>query len=190
VDRRALVQWMVAAGGLAAVHRLSAQDLLALGTDAHRAGAGNATRHSVLDAPTSITVMIAAEHIIPANTTPGATQANVTAFIDTMLDGWYPAPDRARFLRGIAELDARCMDRFGERFANSTSAQQFALLEFFDAEVTALRSTSDAAANEHWFAMLKYLTVWGYCTSEVGMRETLHSYPMPMRYDGNARVEA
>jgi hypothetical protein len=54
--------------------------------------------------------------------------------------------------------------------------------------VAALRTTNGAAANAHWFAMLKYLTVWGYCTSDVGMRETLHSWPQPMRYDGNVAV--
>ncbi len=190
MDRRELLQWMVAAGGLTAVNRLSATHLLALGRDAHRVTAADVGRLKFLDAHAAMTVMIAAEHIIPASATPGATQANVTAFIDTMLDGWYPAADRARFLRGVAELDARSVNRFDAKFMNGTPAQQIALLEFFDAEVTALRSTSDAAANDHWFAMLKYLTVWGYCTSEVGMRETLHSYPMPMRYDGNAQVRS
>jgi hypothetical protein len=38
------------------------------------------------------------------------------------------------------------------------------------------------------FAVLKYLTVWGFCTSEPGMREVLHSLPRPMRYDGAAPV--
>ncbi len=190
MDRRELLQWMVAASGLTAVNRLSATDLLALGRDAHRGTAADVGRLKFLGAHAAMTVMIAAEHIIPAGATPGATHANVTAFIDTMLDGWYPPDDRARFLRGIAELDGRSMARYGEKFVTGSAAQQIALLETSDVEVAALRSTSDAAANDHWFAMLKYLTVWGYCTSEVGMRETLHSYPMPMRYDGNARVDA
>ena len=190
MDRRELLQWMVAASGLTAVNRLSAQDLLTLGRDAHRATAEDRGRMAVLNAQAAISVAIAAEHIIPASATPGAMQANVAAFIDTMLDGWYPPADRDRFLRGLAELDARSMARFGQRFATGTPAQQIALLETSDAEVTAMRATSDAAANEHWFAMLKYLTVWGYCTSEVGMRDTLHTYPLPMRYDGNALVDA
>ncbi len=57
-----------------------------------------------------------------------------------------------------------------------------------DDEVTALRRTDGAAASAHWFGMLKFLTVWGYCTSEVGMRQTLQSWPQPMRYDGNVPV--
>jgi hypothetical protein len=190
VDRRELLQWMLAAGGLSAMHRLSAKDLQTLGRDAHRAATRATARATLLDAHAAATVTVAAEHIIPASTTPGATQANVTAFIDTMLDGWYPPADRARFMRGLEELDGRSQSRFGRAFVACASSDQVTLLSAVDAEVTALRTTAGAAANDHWFAMLKYLTVWGYCTSEIGMRETLHSYPPAMRYDGNARIDA
>lgn len=189
MDRRELLQWMVAAGGLAAIHRLSAKDLQTLGRDAHRAATSDTAGSTVLGAHAAATVTIAAEHIIPASSTPGATQANVTAFIDTMLEGWYPPADRARFLRGLEELDRRSQAQFGRVFVTCAPGEQVGLLETFDAEVTSLRMTAGAAANDHWFAMLKYLTVWGYCTSEIGMRETLHTYPMPMRYDGNASVD-
>jgi hypothetical protein len=47
-----------------------------------------------------------------------------------------------------------------------------------------------ANPNEHWFAMLKYTTVFGYCTSEIAMRRTLGAWPRPTRYDGCAPVGA
>ena len=62
------------------------------------------------------------------------------------------------------------------------------MVQALDDEVMALRRTAGGAANAHWFAMLKYLTVWGFCTSEPGMREVLRSLPRPMRYDGSAPV--
>ncbi len=43
-----------------------------------------------------------------------------------------------------------------------------------------------AAASTHWFGTLKFLTVWGYCTSEVAMKELFHSVPRPTKYDGAA----
>jgi hypothetical protein len=46
---------------------------------------------------------------------------------------------------------------------------------------------STGGTNEHWFAMLKYLTIYGWCTSEAGMR-ALRLYPLPWRYDGCAPV--
>jgi hypothetical protein len=67
-----------------------------------------------------------------------------------------------------------------------TAAQQDALLTALDAEVQRLEVDR---RNMHWFGMLKYLTVWGYCTSEVGMKMELHLYPQPMKYDGSAPYE-
>ena len=187
MERRELLTWMVSAGGLTALSRLSVLDLIAIGDDAHRRAR---PVFRTLDARTATSVTLAAELILPATDTPGATQANVTAFIDTMLTGWYPPADRDRFLAGVHDLDMRARAQYGRAFAECATAEQLALLEVSDAEVTALRATDGTAANEHWFAMLKYLTVWGYCTSEIGMRDTLQVWPMPMHYDGNAKVGA
>ena len=196
MERRELLGWMVATGGLAAINRLSANDLLALGRDAHAQADSHAQTEPVasaapaLDARAAAIVTAAAERIIPATDTPGATQANVTAFIETMLSGWYTPEDRDRFVVGLGELDARARELFTRGFAACDPTQQAALLEGYDDAVSAMRVAQDSRANAHWFAMLKYLTVWGYCTSEVGMRDTLHTWPMPMRYDGNAPVGA
>ena len=110
----------------------------------------------------------------------------MTAFIDTMLGTWYPASDRDRFLAGLTLLDLRSMEQTAKPFIGSAPPNQLSLLQLYDAEVDALREANHASANAHWFAMLKYMTVWGYCTSEVAMRDTLQTWPQPMRYDGNA----
>ncbi len=180
---------MVATGGLRVLNGLSARDLIAIGEDVHRsAGNSVAPVAGALDQAALSAVTVAAEHIIPRSETPGATDAEVSTFIDRMLAGWYPAVDRDRFRAGLQELDARSQARAHQSFVNCSAADQVAVLEVFDGEVSDLRRTNAAQANEHWFAMLKYLTVWGYCTSEVGMQQTLHTWPMPMRYDGNAVV--
>jgi gluconate 2-dehydrogenase gamma chain len=190
VDRRELVGWMVATGGLSALNRLSASDLLSIGRDAHAEVAATHTHVPALDARATAIVTVAAERIIPATDTPGATQANVTAFIEKMLSGWYAPADRERFVIGIGELDARAKELYTRAFAACNPSEQDALLDGYDSAVSAMRSAQDPAVNAHWFAMLKYLTVWGFCTSEVGMRDVLHSWPQPMRYDGNAKVGA
>ena len=186
MERRELLRWMVATGGLAAFNRLSAQDLGELGVATHRAAHRNAT--GTLSHADAATITAAAERIIPRTETPGATDAGVTAFIDTMLRDWYTPAERDTFLAGIALLDTRASAIGTRIFVACTPAEQDAILTAFDDEVTALRRTNAATANEHWFAMLKYLTVWGYCTSEPGMTQTLHTWPLPMRYDGNAPV--
>ena len=188
MDRRELLQWLVATGGLSAFNRLSPRDLSALGEEAHRRPRPLDGVALTLDAQEKRTVAAAAEAIIPRTSTPGATDAGVSAFVDLMLAEWYPAVDVERFRAGLQALDAASQTRTGALFADATSAQQVAHLKEIDALVAALRRTPAAAAGDHWFAMLKYLTVWGYCTSEVAMRETLHSYPRAMQYDGFAPV--
>ena len=45
-------------------------------------------------------------------------------------------------------------------------------------------------SDEHWFAMLKFMTIWSYCTSEVGATLELRHDPMPGYYDGCAPLTA
>lgn len=185
MERRELIRWMVSTGGLAAFNRLSERDLVSLGEAMHQQP--RAMLKSLTAAQARV-ITVAAEHIIPASETPGATDAKVTAFIDGMMADWYTPVERTSFVNGLAELDTRSRASYSKAFVDCASTDRVALLETIDNEVGALRRTRGAAANEHWFAVLKYLTVWGYCTSEPGMRRTLKSHPMPMRYDGNASL--
>ena len=194
MDRRQALRWLVAAAGARWLDGLHPEQLLAWGREAHaRARPAGEAAPEALEAHASRTVIAAAERIIPATDTPGATDAGVGAFIDHMLAGWYPVAERARFLEGLSELDDRSRAAHGRDFADCTGAQQDALLSAYDDEVAALRrmppdrrAGTPANPDDHWFAMLKFLTVWGYCTSEVGQRETLRSYPLPGRYEACA----
>ena len=188
MHRRELLRWLSATAALEALGSLAPADLLALGRDVHaRAQGGPALR--VLDALARRTVELAAERIIPATDTPGATDANVVAFVDRMLADWYAADERDRFMAGLRELDARARTQRGKAFAECGEADQVALLAALDDEVTAMRrARGGGAANAHWFAMLKWMTALGYCTSEVAMRRTFGAWPMPGRYEACAPV--
>jgi glucoside 3-dehydrogenase (cytochrome c) hitch-hiker subunit len=179
MERRELIQWLAATAGLRCLESLAPRDLLALGREVHRCAGAPPGR--ALDAHALQTVAVAAERIIPATDTPGATEAGVGAFIDKMLAGWHTPAERDRFLAGLPELDARCRARAGKDFVDCAAADQVAVLTALDDEA---RATS---SGEHWFARLKYLTVYGYCTSEPGMR-ALGLFPLPWRYDGCAPV--
>jgi len=169
MERRELIQWLVATAGLPS---------LAFGRQVHR----RPLRRS-LSAHVERTLTVATERILP-----GAAEANVAAFIDKMLADWHTPEERARFLAGLPELDTRCHTRRAADFVACPEADQVAVLTALDDEVTALRAQrGGGTANQHWFAMLKYLTVYGWCTSEAGMR-ALGLYPMAGRYDGCAPV--
>ena len=188
MERRELVRWLVATAGISCLEGLSANELLAFGEGVHLTPTtGQGFR--ALDGHAQRTVIAAAERIIPATDTPGATDASVVTFIDKMLADWYTPEERSRFLTGLKELDSRCQSLRSKTFVDCTEADQVTVLTALDDELTARRrAPAGANPNDHWFAMLKYLTAFGYCTSEPAMRRTLGAWPRPTRYDGCAPV--
>ena len=192
MHRRRALQFIGALAGLPALPvlgRFTESELLALGARIHDQLEGEPHQPRALTPAQLRLVEIAAEQIIPRTHTPGATDARVADFIDTMLADWYTAPERERFIAGLADLDGRAMSRYGRTFAGVSGSARVALLTTIDDEVTALRRANTQAGNEHWFATLKFLTVWGYYTSRVGATEELRANAMPGRYDGDAPVQ-
>ena len=101
-----------------------------------RAAAGDWTPRA-LTATQGELVATIAEHIIPETDTPGARGVGVHRFIDTMLAEYYPADERARFLAGLADVDARARRGCGKAFLRCAPAEQRAVLEQLDRETFA-----------------------------------------------------
>jgi gluconate 2-dehydrogenase gamma chain len=114
-------------------------------------------------------VIALSEAIIPQTDTAGAARAGVNQFIDAVIADAAPA-DRQNFLDGLAWIDARSVRDAGAPFAKATPAQQTALLTALSSAAT---PTADDAPGAEFFAAIKSLTITGYYTSEVGMREEM-----------------
>jgi len=184
MNRRDVLRSLAAGAAWPVADSLIPADLLALLREVHASAQSDVPgKLRALDSHAAATVAAACERIIPADETPGAIDAGVPHFIDHMLAGWYEPDDRDRFLAGLQTLDAGSRAANGRLFLHCTAGQQDALLTAFDREVQTLEGER---RDMHWFTMLKYLTVWGYCTSEIGMKTELHLYPQPMKYDGSA----
>lgn len=196
MHRRELLRLLAAGAGIQALDGLAPEEILVFGQRLHAQARSRreASGLRVLGAHSAATITATAERIIPRSDTPGATDAGVTAFIDHMLADWYAPGERDRLLNGLVELDAKSQARGGQDFVSLAEALQVALLTAADDEVTALRTAPAGSgaprAGDHWFAMLKFLTVWGYFTSEAAARETLGEFPPPGRYDGCAPYPA
>lgn len=176
--------WLL--GGAAAAPLLPAltpAELRAAGRAAHARAQGRPLQ--VLDPHQSEMVAEIAEIIIPETDTPGARAAQVNEFTDVLLAEWYTPEERDRFLAGLADVDTRAKDAFGTDFLSATAVQRTAIVAGLDAEVAALRA-ADAKPGEHFFNRMKWLAVFGYYTSEVGMTEELHWQAIPGTYDGCA----
>jgi hypothetical protein len=121
----------------------------------------------ILNAHQHQTVAVLAELIIPQTDTPGAKGALVDRFIDATLAA-AEAPDRDRFIAGLAWLDKRSLALYAKDFVSSSPAQQTELL-------TAISTDASAgnAPGREFFTAIKSMTITGYYTSEVGLRVEL-----------------
>jgi len=188
--------------GVAAALPLSSKELFALGRAAHAhvQTAGGVDRYifQSLDVHETEVLSIATELIIPETDTPGARAARVPEFIDTVLTGWFDEDERRRFQRGIRELDERARTSGAAGFASSGSDMQTRILKDMEAEalhelalVTPTRVARRAALSSPaapFFSVLKWLTVVGYYTSDVGMDKELEFIEFPGAYDGCAPI--
>jgi hypothetical protein len=123
----------------------------------------------VLDARQNETVTILSELIIPQTDTPGAKAAKVNEFVDWVL-GDAEERDRKEFMKGLAWMDARSQELFGGDFVSAGPEQQTALL-------TILASPKNKALEDQvgidFFKAIKALTITGYYTSEIGLKQEL-----------------
>ena len=175
MDRRDVLRGLASGAAAPLLGSLLPTELLSWGREVHLAAGSGQALSAALTAPLMQTLTVACERIIPADDTPGATAAGVPAFIARMLSDWYDQSDRSRVIAGIESLDELARTRHGRALVACSTAEQDALLLELDREGPA-----------HWFGTVKYLTIWGYYTSEVGVVRELKTWPSPGRYDGCA----
>jgi hypothetical protein len=156
-----------AAGSLLAP--LSAEERYALGRALHRDLADAAA-----SAPSALVARIA-DLILPTTDTPGALDVRVPEFVDAMMTSWYSSEERADFERGLAAIEERAGSG---GFLALTDSAQIELLRQLDG-TRGPKGSAEAA-----FATLKWLTVYGYFTSERVQKEVLKTVIIPGRFDG------
>jgi hypothetical protein len=133
-----------------------------------------------LTSPQSELTATIAELIIPATTTPGARAARVDAFIDGLMSDVFRKEEQARFLAGLADVDARAKAAHGVTFVQATPAPQTAILSAMDQE-----SRAAAKGSRPFFPWMKELTIVGYYTSEIGATQELKYVHVAGKYDGD-----
>jgi gluconate 2-dehydrogenase gamma chain len=156
-----------------------AQDLAS--HDHSHAGQGTAPRKSeplkFFTAEENRTIVEISERIIPADDhSPGATAANVAAYIDLVVS---ESTDMTKqnWREGLTAIDKMSRDKFGKPFAGSTVDQQVELLKDISKN-----ERSPQTAEERFFRTIKYATIDGYYTSEIGIKQELH-------YKGNSYLK-
>lgn len=180
--------WQLAPAKMFAVMR-EARTVLAVQT-------GLAPR--TLNAHQFATVKAMAEVILPRTETSGATDVGVGEFIDLMLTEWFEEAERARFLGGLADVDARSQTLFGKNFVECPAPQQGEILIALGEQMMeeermvkerSLANQTEPPVPQNFYLTFRRLTLTGYYTSEAGATEELHFQIIPGRYDGCAVSE-
>jgi gluconate 2-dehydrogenase gamma chain len=124
-----------------------------------------------------------AEIIIPKTDTPGAKDAGVPGFIDTMLKDCYKKEDQDRFLEGLAAFDSAAKTTYGDRFIYCKSEQQADhVKKVHDAALKEAKENREA--KRPFILTMKELTLLGFFTSEPGATQVLQYVPVPGSYKG------
>lgn len=117
------------------------------------------------------------ERIIPADdSSPGAKAARVSEYIDLIVS---ESSDVTKQLwrDGLAAIDKMSRDMFGKAFASASEDQQIKLLK----EISK-NERSPKTVEERFFRTIKFATVDGYYTSEIGIHQEL-------KYKGNSYLK-
>lgn len=127
----------------------------------------------------------AAETILPQTSTPGAKAADVGSFMAVMVRDCYTERDQKAFKEGLTKLDKSCKEKYGKGFMEAGSEQRTALLIQLEKEAQAYNNSKKKEESNHYFTMIKQLTLLGYFTSELGCTQALRYLPVPGKYVGD-----
>jgi hypothetical protein len=142
------------------------------------------------------------ETIIPTTDTPGAKATKIGEFMKTIVTDCYNPAQQKVLAEGLGGFNEACKKLNGKNFIESSAEQRKAFLVSLEKEAkeyNTKRDESDKAAKEkaqaamdpnfvespsHYYTMIKQLTLWGYFSSEIGMKQALRFLPIPGKYDG------
>ena len=126
-----------------------------------------------------------AEIIIPKTDTPGAKDAGVPAFIDTLLKDVYTQEDRDRYLAGLKAFDDGAQSKYGKPFMQLGKKEQAEYVQAANDEAVAVELAYDPrpkTLRRPFILMTKELSLLGFFTSEPGATQVLQHVAVPGAY--------
>jgi hypothetical protein len=125
-----------------------------------------------------------AETIIPQTDTPGAKAAKVGAFMTVMVKDCYEETDQRTFREGMDKINNAADKKFDKEFMELTPQQRHQLLVEIDNEQKEYAKNRKSDDPNHYFRLMKELTLLGYFTSEPGCTQALRYVESPGKYEG------
>ena len=176
IDRREAVKRVsFMLGGMALVG--SGSGLLTACTNANRDAVVKAGSAGTFAADDIAFLDEVSDTILPTTAkSPGAKAANTGAFMALMVTDTYSPEDQKVFRDGMTALnEASKKANGGATFMAATPAQRTTVLTALDKEQFDFQKTKKKEEPQHYFRMMKELSMLGFFTSEIG-------YTQAMRY--------
>ena len=124
------------------------------------------------------------ETIIPATDTPGAKEAKIGEFMHTIVRDCYNKTDQDIFIAGMGKLNDESKKMNGKNFMEASPEERKNLLIALDKEQKDYAASKKPEDPQHYFRMMKELTIWGYFSSEPGATKALRYIAVPGKYEG------
>jgi Gluconate 2-dehydrogenase subunit 3 len=125
-----------------------------------------------------------AETIIPTTNTPGAKAAMVGEFMQTMVTDCYDEKDQKVFLEGMTILNDASSKKYSKDFLMLNPEQRKELLTSVDKEAKDYSASKKKGDPNHYFSLMKQLTLLGYFSSEIGATQALRYEAIPGKFEG------
>ena len=125
------------------------------------------------------------ETILPVSAnSPGAKAAKIGNFMKVIVTDCYDDNEQSTFLQGLTAFNEFCREQTGKDFLKLAPPDKHKVLVALETEAKTYTAKRKEQDPQHYFVMLKQLTVWGYFTSEPGATKALRFVPIPGRYEG------
>lgn len=181
-----------------------------IGGDFFLSGCRNQAANFTLDEGQIALLNEVGETILPQTAaSAGAKSANVGEFMQLMVRDCYSPAEQDTFLSGIDKLNAFSKQHMSKEFLKCSASERHDLLVKLDQEAKEYKKQNDLLKQQelekekasqaggkpnyikkeipdHYFAMMKQLTLVGYFTSETGYKAQQY-VSVPGRYDGDVR---
>lgn len=126
-----------------------------------------------------------ADTILPTtSSSPGAKAAKVGEFMKTMVTDCYEEKDQKIFMEGIGKLNDAADKKYSKSFVKLSPEERKAFLTDLDKEAREYNEKKKEGDPNHYFTLMKQLTLLGYFTSEIGATKALRYVAVPGRWEG------
>ncbi len=125
------------------------------------------------------------ETILPATDIPGAKAVGIGAFMTMMVTDCYSDQEHATFKAGMADIDARAKAQYGQGFVACSPDERTKLADTLEKEQRDHHAKKGKDEPEHYFRIVKDLTLLGYFSSEIGCTQAVRYIEVPGAFHGD-----